>query len=104
MGQDARRAAGGRRSRRRAIAALEAVAEDYGFQPVIAGGRMALTNCPFRSLVESRGQLICRMNLSLFTGVLAGVGAEGMEASAAPASRGRRCCVTVGLRSNSASP
>ena len=102
VGQDARRAAGGRRSRRRAIAALEAVAEDYGFQPLIAGGRMALTNCPFRSLVESRGEVICRMNLSLFTGVLAGVGAEGMEASGAPAPGDRRCCVTVGLRSHSA--
>ena len=98
VGQAARRAAGGRRSPSRAIAALEAVAEDYGFQPVIAGGRMALTNCPFRSLVESRGQLVCRMNLSLFRGVLAGLGAAGMEATTVPAPQGRGCCVIVGLR------
>ncbi|MDP8936281.1 MAG: transcriptional regulator [Actinomycetota bacterium] len=98
LGEGAGGAGGGRRSRRRTVAALEALAEDYGFQPMIAGRRLALTNCPFRSLVESRGQLVCRMNLSLFRGMLAGLGG-GMEARTVPAPNKRGCCVTVGLGS-----
>ncbi len=104
LGREARSAAGGRRSRRSTVAALEALAEEYGFQPVIAARRMALTNCPFRSLVESRGQLVCRMTLSLFQGMLAGLGAGGMEATTVPAPGGRGCCVTVDLQPSPAVP
>jgi len=96
LGEEARSAGGGRNSHRRSVAALEALADHYGFQPAIAGRRMALTNCPFRSLVENRGQIVCRMNLSLFRGMLAGLGG-GMEASTSAAPEGRGCCVTVGL-------
>ena len=103
VGQEARSAAEGRRTRR-AVSTLQAMAEDYGFQPVVAAGGMALTNCPFRSLVESRGQLICRMCLSLFNGMLAGLGAEGMQATTVPAPRGQGCCVRVELRRRPALP
>ena len=95
LGEEARRAASGRPSRKRTIATLVALAEVNGFEPVLSGGRMALTNCPFRSLVESRGQLVCRTNLAFFQGVLAGLAADGMEAATVPAPRGRACCVTV---------
>lgn len=104
VGHEARSSAGGRRSRRWTVAALEALAEDYGFQPVVAARRMALNNCPFRSLVESRGQLVCRMNLSLFRGMLAGLGADGMEAATVAPPGGRGCCVTVALRPSPALP
>lgn len=102
VGHQARSSAGGRS--RRWTVALEALAEDYGFQPVVAGRRMALNNCPFRSLVESRGELVCRMNLSLFRGMLAGLGADGMEATTVPPRGDGGCCVTVGLRPSPALP
>lgn len=98
LGEEAARAVGGRTSRRKTVAALEALAEESGFQPVLSARRMSLTNCPFRSLVESRGPLACRMNLSLFQGMLAGLGAQGMEASALTGPRESGCCVTVALR------
>ena len=98
LGQEAAPAADGRTSRRKTIAALEALAEENGFQPVLSARQMSLTNCPFRSLVESSGPLACQMNLSLFQGVLAGLGAREMEAIAVAGSRESGCCVTVALR------
>jgi predicted ArsR family transcriptional regulator len=98
LGQDARRGLRSGDSRSRTAEALERLAEDHGFNPVRAGRFMAMTNCPFLSLVESRGELVCQMNLSLLRGMLAGLGAEGMEASPVVPPRGRGCCVKVALR------
>jgi predicted ArsR family transcriptional regulator len=79
----------------RTVAALQGLVEDHGFEPVRAGRTITLANCPFRSLVKSRGQLVCDMNRSLFQGIVTGLGAEGVEVRSPSGPRG--CCVSLGL-------
>lgn len=104
LGHSLKGGAGGRPSRKRTIASLQAVAEDHGFRPLLSTRRMTLTNCPFRSLVDSRGELVCSMNLSLFRGIVAGLGADGMEASRIPDPQAGACCVTVRLQPSPVKP
>jgi predicted ArsR family transcriptional regulator len=102
LGQDAKRALTAGASRKRTAEALERLAGDHGFDPVRVGRFLTMTNCPFVSLVESRGTLVCQMNLSLIRGMLAGLGGEGMGATMVTPPLGRGCCVKVVLRPSKA--
>lgn len=65
-----------------------------GYEPVIAGGEVRLTNCPFDRLVERHTELVCTMNLALIDGVLEGLRLADLRAHLAP--EAGFCCVRVG--------
>lgn len=84
------------RTRKTTLTALERIAKHQGFGPVRRGRALVLANCPFASLVENGGGPVCRMNLFLFRGILAGLGVEEVEARAVPRRSG--CCVRLEIR------
>lgn len=65
--------------------------DELGFEPQFADGRVTLANCPFHNLAQNHTALVCGMNLSLITGLLAG--SEGIQARLDPVPG--RCCVTL---------
>lgn len=67
--------------------------EERGFEPRTEYADVILGNCPFHALAQTHTQLVCGMNLSLLTGLLAGLGNTGMRARLAPAAG--RCCVVL---------
>jgi predicted ArsR family transcriptional regulator len=105
----ARGAALGARARGRAdpgaggsqVAAAVALLAAHGFEPDRlesdgggpGGGVVRLRNCPFHALARDQPELICGMTLALIEGVLAGLGADRVQARLDPA-RGR-CCVVL---------
>src|SRR5215831_16203304 len=75
---------------------LEAVAaalERRGYEPDREGDRLWSCNCPFHELSLANPPVVCGMNLALLTGLVRGLGAEGLEARMDPAPG--RCCVVI---------
>ena len=63
----------GRTRLRRALA-------EGGYEPITeASSTIRLKNCPFDALAEAHRTLVCRTNLSLAEGIVAGVGATDIE-------------------------
>lgn len=92
LGADARRLAAGERGKTALLNAAEALLTSYGFEPCRdADGTMRLRNCPFEALASEHRHLVCGMNLSLMQGVVAGLGAGGIEAVLEP--QPDMCCV-----------
>lgn len=54
---------------------------------------MRLRNCPFQALAQDHPDLVCGMNLSMATGLLAGLGAGSLEARLDP--QPGMCCVAL---------
>lgn len=78
----------------RALTLAEAVLGGRGYQPRReASSCIRLGNCPFRPLSERSSELVCGINLRLLEGLVAGLGAEGVEAVLAP--RAGACCVEL---------
>lgn len=73
--------------------ALVSVLEAHGFAPVVEGGGMTLTNCPFHALAQEHTELVCGMNLRLLEGVVDAVAPTGLSAELAPTPG--RCCVRL---------
>jgi predicted ArsR family transcriptional regulator len=92
-GEEARRRAGPRPSHPTVLAAAAEVLEEYGFQPRTDPDGVSLTNCPFHTLARDYADLVCRMNLALVTGLLAGLRVSRLEATLDPAPT--RCCVRL---------
>jgi predicted ArsR family transcriptional regulator len=95
LGKQARARAGLRRTRGRLLDAATALLEELGFEPSrSAGAAIRLRNCPFRPLASDYPEIICGvMNLALFEGFLAGLGASGTRAHYQPDREA--CCVSL---------
>jgi predicted ArsR family transcriptional regulator len=65
----------------------------HGFEPTLDAGAITLSNCPFDALAKEDPALVCGMNRAFVAGVLAGLGADDLEAQLVPAPG--RCCVRV---------
>ena len=75
------------------VAAAYAALTDLGFEPQVADA-ITLGNCPFHQLAQRQSELICGLNLSFLSGLLAGLEAQRLRATLRPQSG--RCCVRVG--------
>jgi predicted ArsR family transcriptional regulator len=58
-----------------------------------SGGPIVLRNCPFDALARDYRELVCVMNLSLVSGLVAGLRRSGLEAVFEP--QPGRCCVVL---------
>lgn len=75
----------GRTRLRRALA-------EGGYEPITdPSGTIRLRNCPFDALAEAHRTLVCRTNLSLAEGIVAGAGATDLDPVLDP--RPGLCCV-----------
>ncbi|SDK81459.1 Predicted transcriptional regulator, ArsR family [Lentzea albidocapillata subsp. violacea] len=75
---------------------------DFGFEPREDGGSILLGNCPFHSLAHRHTQLVCGMNLCMVSGLLDGIGANGVSARLDPSPG--HCCVRLDQTPSSRSP
>ena len=91
-GAAARRKAGARPGRRRAIAGLMDVLRDADYEPQVdsSTGTLFLRNCPYHDLAVAHRDLTCGMNLAWAEGVVDSMGAP-LRAELAP--EPGRCCV-----------
>jgi predicted ArsR family transcriptional regulator len=75
-------------------ARLAAVLRAHGFEPRFEpDGTVVLRNCPFHGLVAEHRNIVCHMNLALIGGLIAGLGADGMQPAFDP--QPGQCCVVV---------
>jgi predicted ArsR family transcriptional regulator len=95
LGAQARRQLGRRRSDTRLLHTTCQVLRDHGFEPRATDGTVRLRNCPFQSVAKDHPELVCGMNLSLARGLLAGLGARGLEARLEP--QPGMCCVAFSM-------
>jgi len=75
--------------------AVRDVLARHGYEPrFLAGGEIALVNCPFHRLAEQHRNLVCGMNLDFLAGLLEGMGPAGdLDARLAP--EPGYCCVRI---------
>ncbi len=74
---------------------VEGVLTQQGYEPCRGGdGVIRLRNCPFHQLAEQHRDVVCRMNLALVEGLVAGLGAGGWHPALDP--RPGHCCVAIG--------
>jgi predicted ArsR family transcriptional regulator len=84
----------GRLGAERGLGLASALCERYGFEPGgPAAGTVRLRNCPFRPLTERAPEMVCAINHEFLSGLLAGLGARGVDAR--PVSRPGQCCVEL---------
>jgi predicted ArsR family transcriptional regulator len=76
---------------------LESLLRDRGYEPFHDDDDVVrLRNCPFHAVAQRHPDVVCDMNLSLLTGLLAGLDASDTEAVLEPAPG--RCCVAIKRR------
>ena len=92
-GHEAGAVAARRARRRSATKTLIDTLVDEGYEPYGEGGGIRLANCPFDALARDETELVCGMNLCFLSGVLDGVGADGLSAELDP--RPGQCCVNI---------
>ena len=74
--------------------ALESTLCEHGFEPQHDdAGTVRMRNCPFRRLAELQPEVICHMNLALIRGLVAGLGATGLNPVLDP--EPGHCCVVI---------
>jgi predicted ArsR family transcriptional regulator len=95
LGAQARRRLGRRPTNTRLLRTTCQVLREQGFEPTESGGTVRLRNCPFQSIARDHPELVCGMNLSLARGLLAGLGAGGLQARLEP--QPGMCCVALSL-------
>ena len=95
LGAQAGRRLGRRPSDTRLLHTTCQVLRDHGFEPTESDGTVRLRNCPFQSIAKDHPELVCGMNLSLARGLLAGLGAGGLEARLEP--QPGMCCVAFSM-------
>ena len=93
IGAQARRQLGRRPSASRLLEKVCVVLRGYGFEPVRINDEIRLRNCPFDSIAKDHTALVCGMNLALAKGLVAGLGAEGIDARLDPMPG--TCCVAL---------
>jgi predicted ArsR family transcriptional regulator len=74
------------------LTAAYAALTDLGFEPR-TGDALTLGNCPFHALAQRQPALICGLNRAFVSGLLAGLGAESLDAQLRPLPGA--CCVRV---------
>ena len=95
LGAKARRRLGRRPSDTTLLHTACELLRDQGFEPTEIGGTVRLRNCPFQSIAKNHPELVCGMNLTLARGLLAGLGAGGLEARLEP--QPGMCCVAFSM-------
>jgi predicted ArsR family transcriptional regulator len=74
--------------------ALENALSEHGFEPWHDdAGTVRMRNCPFRHLAELQPEVICHMTLALIRGLVAGLGATGLNPALDP--EPEHCCVVI---------
>jgi predicted ArsR family transcriptional regulator len=91
LGTEARHQMGRRATQSRLLETACAVLRDQGFEPIMAGSEIRLRNCPFDRVAQEHISLVCGMNLALAQGLVAGLGASGVDVRLDPKPGG--CCV-----------
>ncbi|MGN6331441.1 MAG: helix-turn-helix transcriptional regulator [Motilibacteraceae bacterium] len=64
-----------------------------GYEPCRSEGEVRLRNCPFEAAVDVAPELVCGLNERFVSGLVAGLGVQGVEATLAPAPPD--CCVCL---------
>src|SRR5436309_2792733 len=62
-------------------------------EPVRSDDEVRLRNCPFEAIAKEHTTLVCGMNLSMAQGLIAGLGAEGIDVRLDPMPG--TCCVAL---------
>ena len=93
IGVQARRHLGRRPSATRLLERACDVLREYGFEPVGVGEEIRLRNCPFDAIAKDHNALVCGMNLAMAEGLVAGLGAEGIDVRLDPLPG--TCCVAL---------
>lgn len=70
-----------------------AILTGLGFEPGLEGDVTLLHNCPFHALAARHTALVCGLNHSFITGLVAGLGANAVDPHLAP--RPGACCVQL---------
>jgi predicted ArsR family transcriptional regulator len=74
--------------------ALQNVLSQHGFEPRHDdAGTVRMRNCPFRGVAELQPEVVCHMNLALIQGLVAGLGAGGLNP--VPDPQPGHCCVVI---------
>jgi predicted ArsR family transcriptional regulator len=75
---------------------LEGALAEHGYEPRRDDDDIIrLRNCPFHQLARQHKDVVCRMNLGLIEGLLAGLGSDGLHPALDP--RPGHCCVAIGV-------
>ena len=93
VGDDARRRAGTRPTRRRLRQAMIEVLDERGYAPREVDGEIRFANCPFDALVDEHRPLICGANVALAAGLVATLDPHGLTARLDP--QPGWCCVAI---------
>jgi predicted ArsR family transcriptional regulator len=72
---------------------VEPLLRERGYEPFHEDDVVRLRNCPFHAVARRHPEVVCDMNLSLLSGLLAGLDAHELEAVLEPAPG--RCCVAI---------
>ncbi|HEV2451799.1 MAG TPA: transcriptional regulator [Streptosporangiaceae bacterium] len=74
--------------------ALESALSEHGFEPWRDdAGALRMRNCPFARLAQLQPEVVCRMNLALIQGLVAALGAVGLNPVHDP--EPGQCCVAI---------
>jgi predicted ArsR family transcriptional regulator len=93
LGAEARRDLGKRVGTDRLLDRACAILGDYGFEPLRLNRQIRLRNCPFDQVAKEHTALVCGMNLALGQGLLAGLGADGIDVRLDPMPG--TCCIAL---------
>jgi predicted ArsR family transcriptional regulator len=77
----------------RALAVVEEVLEEHGFEPSRQGQELGLRNCPFHALSRHAPELVCAMNHAFIEGLVRGIGNETVDVALQP--QPGQCCVAL---------
>jgi predicted ArsR family transcriptional regulator len=91
LGTEARRRMGRRATQNRLLETACGVLRDHGFEPMMTEAEIRLRNCPFDKVAKEHISLVCGMNLALAQGLVAGLGAAGVDVRLDP--KPGACCV-----------
>jgi predicted ArsR family transcriptional regulator len=82
---------------------VESVLSEHGFEPTHdERGTIRMRNCPFRRVADRQPEVVCHMNLALIQGLVAGLGADGLNPVLDP--EPEHCCVAIPVSPSAASP
>jgi len=102
LGAEARRQIGRRASQVRLLDTACAVLRDQGFEPIRTDDGVRLRNCPFDTVAKEHITLVCGMNLALAQGLVAALGADGVDVRLDPMPGA--CCVALTAAGKPAAP
>jgi predicted ArsR family transcriptional regulator len=93
LGEEACHGLGRRPGASRLLEKACEVLREHGFEPVRTESEIRLRNCPFDAIAKDHTALVCGMNLALAEGLVAGLGAEGIDVRLDPLPGA--CCVAL---------